>query len=262
MKSPSAPNPAKVAAAQSGMNVDTAIAQQLVNQTDQQTPDGSLSYTQNGNTTYTDSTGHVRSIPKFTATQSLTPEGQHLHDLNNEVDVNTATLARDQSAKLNGLLSQPVDLSNDAVEAHLMDLGTRRLNPHFARDEESLRTRLVNSGIRQGSDAWNTEMDDFNQHKADALDQLLLTGHGQSEQDILTARNQPINEITALMSGSQVSQPNFAGTPQAGVGGVDYAGMVQQNYQQKMASHNAMMGGLFGLGGAAIGAAAGKPPGV
>ena len=81
-------------------------------------------------------------------------------------------------------------------------------------------------------------------------------GHGAAVQDTLTARNQPLNEITALMSGSQVNQPNYVGTPQASVANTDYAGMVQNQYnarmqqaQMKNANNQALMGGLFGLAG-------------
>jgi hypothetical protein len=257
-KPPPAPDPMKTAQAQTGMNIDTAVAQQLVNMTDQAGPDGGLSYAQNGTNSYTDSNGRTVNIPRFTATQTLSPQGQQLHDINAQSDINLATLARDQGARLGGLLDRPVDLNNEAVESRLFDLGTKRLNPQFARDEEAMRTRLINSGIRQGSDAWNTEMDDFNQHKTDAYDQLALGGRGQAIQEILTERNQPLNEITALMSGSQVSQPNFVGTPQASVGGVDYAGMVKNKYdaevaqqQMKNANNSALMGGLFGLAGSA-----------
>lgn len=257
-KAPTPPSPERTAAAQSGMNVDTAISQQLVNMTDQNTPDGGLSYAQNGFNEFTDSTGRVVKIPKFTATQTLSPQQQQLHDINGQADINLATLGRDQAERLGGLLDRPVDLNNDAIESRLFELGTKRLNPQFARDEEALRTRLVNSGIRQGSDAWNTEMDDFNQHKADAYDQLALGGRAQSVQEILAERSQPLNEITALMSGSQVSQPNFVGTPQSSVAGTDYAGMVRDKYnadvqqqQMKNANNQALMGGLFGLAGAA-----------
>jgi hypothetical protein len=257
-KTPAPPDPVATANAQSGMNRDTAVSQQLVNMTDQSTPDGSLSYTQNGNNSYVDSSGKTVYVPKFTATQTLSPQGQQLHDINAQSDINLATLSRDQSAKLNGLLDRPVDISNDAMEARLMDLGTKRLTPQFQRDEEALRSRLINSGIRQGSDAWNTEMGQLGQNKNDALNQLLLSGHGTAVQDTLTARNQPLNEITALMSGSQVNQPNYVGTPQASVANTDYAGMVQNDYNNKMqqaqmknSNNQALMGGLFGLAGSA-----------
>src|SRR3546814_17777733 len=72
-----------------------------------------------------------------------------------------------------------------------------------------------------------------------------------------STRNQPINEITALLSGSQVSNPaSMSGpSPQTQVGGVDYAGLVNQNYQNQMNAYGAKMGGLFGLAGSRGGAA-------
>lgn len=257
---PPAPDPVKTAEAQGTMNQNTATTQQLLNMTNQVTPDGSLTYTQSGNNTFTGADGKTYTVPQFTATQTLSPTGQKLYDLANESKVNLGNAGVTASKKIGDILGTNVNLSNDAVENRLMDLGTRRLAPQFARDEASLRTNLINSGIRPGSEAWNTEMTRLAQNKNDALDQLLLSGHSTAVNDILTERNQPINEISALMSGSAVGQPNFTNTPQAQVAGVDYAGMVRDNYnaanqqyQAKLQQQNALMGGLFGLAGTATG---------
>ena len=78
-------------------------------------------------------------------------------------------------------------------------------------------------------------------------------------QEQLALRNQPINEITALMSGSQVATPQFGIAQSAMIPTTDYAGIRQQgfnnqqaNYQQQNANYQAMLGGLFGLGSAGI----------
>jgi hypothetical protein len=242
------------------MNIDTAIAQQLVNQTNQVTPEGSLTYNTDGSfRTFVNSDGKTVRIPNYTATQSLSPSQQNIYDIGQQTETNLATMGRDQSAKISELLSRPVDLSNEAAEARLYELGSKRLEPQFARDEESLRTRLINQGIRVGSDAYDDEMKNFDFSRNDARNQLALTGRGQALSELLQERNQPINEITALMSGSQVSQPSWVGTPQAGVANTDYAGMVRDKYQadlaaaQMKAQHNqAIMGGLFGLAGAGV----------
>ena len=64
MKAPSAPDPYKTAAAQAQQNQSTAISQQLLNMTDQVTPYGSQTYTQNGERTYFDpATGKNVSLP-------------------------------------------------------------------------------------------------------------------------------------------------------------------------------------------------------
>lgn len=78
---------------------------------------------------------------------------------------------------------------------------------------------------------------------------------GQGLQEAYAARNQPLNETLALMGGSQVQAPGqmMGATPQTGVGGVDYTGLVNQNYQNQLQSHQGMLGGLGGLFGMALG---------
>lgn len=78
---------------------------------------------------------------------------------------------------------------------------------------------------------------------------------GLSEQFAL--RNQPINEYSAYRSGTQVQTPNFGGPAQVGVAPADITGAVNNQYQGQVAnynaninSRNALMQGLFGLGGA------------
>ena len=74
--------------------------------------------------------------------------------------------------------------------------------------------------------------------------QLANDARGQYMQEAYAARNQPINEINALMAGSQVNQPNFVNTPQANM----------QAAQIGQATPNPVGSGIFQLGAAAIGA--------
>lgn len=261
---PAAPDPVATANAQQNLNQNTATTQQLLNMTNQVTPQGSLTYNQTGSNSFTGADGKTYTVPQFTATQTLSPTEQKLFDLNNTSRTNLGNAGVTATGKINDILGSNINLSNDAVENRLFQLGTARLTPQFQRDEDSLRTQLINSGIRPGSDAWRTEMTRLSQNKNDALDQLVLGGHQTAVSDILTERNQPLNEITALMSGSQVQNPAFASTPQASVAGTDYAGMVRDNYnaandqyKTQVAQNNAAMGGMFGLGGT-LGAAAMK----
>lgn len=68
------------------------------------------------------------------------------------------------------------DTSRRRVEEALMS----RLNPQYANDESALRTRLLNSGIEVGTDAYNKEMNNFSQRLNDARMQAVLAG-GQEE---------------------------------------------------------------------------------
>lgn len=69
-------------------------------------------------------------------------------------------------------------------------------------------------------------------------------------------RNQPINEISSLLSGSQISNPNFVNTPNNQIPTTDVAGLINnrfsqdmQIYQQQNANYQQQMGGLYGLAG-------------
>lgn len=245
------------------MNQNTATTQQLLNMTNQVGPDGSLTYNQSGSNSFVGADGKTYSVPQFTATTSLSPAAQRIFDIGNQTKENIAGVGRDASAKIGSILGTPLNLNNDAIESRLMELGTKRLAPQWARDDESLRTRLVSGGIKEGSAAWDAEMGRMTNAKNDAMNQLLLGGRQQSINEIMTERQSPLNEIIGLMSGSQVnSNPAFQSTPQTQVAGTNYAGMVQNNYdnqmkgwQQENTNNNAMMGGLFGLAGTLGGAA-------
>lgn len=262
-RAPTPPDPVATAKAQGDMNTNTAITSQLLNQTDQVGPNGSLTYDQTGNSTFTGADGKTYTVPKFRATTTLTPAQQALLDLTNKTKTNLGNIGVDASARIGKLLGTDLNLDT-ATENKIDALGARRLDPQFARGEDALRTRLSNSGIQPGSEAWKAEMDQFQHGRNDAYDQLYLTGRGQGTQEALTQRNQPINEISALMSGSQVSNPAFASTPTTNVAGVDYAGMVNNNFNQQnqqymaqLGQQNAAMGGMFGTAGT-LGAAAMK----
>jgi len=249
---PPAPDPVKTAEAQSQMNKETAVAQYGLNATNQVTPQGSLTYKQVG--TWADGT------PRFEATTALNQGEQGVYDTGLATRQNVANIGRDQSARIAELLGKPVNLNNEATESRLMELGSKRLDPRFARESAALETNLLNRGIRPGSRAYDTQRTLFDQAKNDAYTQLLLSGRGQAVQEALTERNQPINEITALMSGSQVSQPGFTNTPTPGVAPTDFIGAQQQSlnqqnvgYQGELSQKQALMSGLFGLGSAALG---------
>lgn len=256
-KAPKPPDPAQTAAAQTQTNLATAIAQAQLNNVNQVTPDGTLTYSNSGSYAYRDPlTGKVTNIPLTTATTKLSEAQQAIKGQSDAAELNLATLANNQSGFLNEYMAKPFDGSNDATEARLMELGGKRLNPQLDQSRASLETRLANQGIKVGSAAYDRAMEGQGQKENDAWNQLLLTGHGQAFSEGQATRNQPINEITALLSGSQVSQPNLVNTPQTNVANTDYAGLVNSGYGQqldawksKVAGQQAMLGGLFKLGG-------------
>lgn len=240
MSAPKAPDPEKTAAAQTESNKATAITQYGLNATNQVTPYGNLNYTQNG--TWSDGT------PRFTATQTLSPEQQQLYNQQTQLGSKLNNLAIGQTDRLSGVLSKPVNLSNEATEGRLMELGRKRLDPVIAQRQQSTEAELLNKGVRPGTEAYKRAMTAVDQQTNDAYNQLLLTGRGQSVQEALAERNQPINEISALMGGGQVQTPSFVNTPQPGVNGTDVAGITNNAYNQNMQAYQSKMSGLLGLG--------------
>lgn len=255
MGKPQAPDPWETASAQGTWNTFTAQQNQAMNMVGQNTPWGTLDYEQTGMQTLIDPSGKEIQVPKYNANVNLTPEQQAIFEQTQGAQQNMAGIANEQSALVRDHLSQPFQFDNQDAANWAYDLGAQRLDPRFERDEASLRTRLINQGIRPGTAAYDAEMGRLGENKNDAYNQLMLTGRQQAFSENLATRNQPINEMIGLMSGTQVQNPNasFAQTPQVGVGGVDYTGLVNQKYQADLQNSQAMMGGLFGLASAGIG---------
>lgn len=259
-KPPTPPDPRQVAAASTGTNIGTAIANATMGNVNQVTPDGSLNYAQSGSTAWKDPyTGQSYNIPSYTATTSLSPQGQAIHDTGLQTQQNLANIGRDQSSRIGSLLGTPLDLSSGATEARTMQLARARLDPILADRASSSEADLINRGIRPGSDSYDRAHTVLDQGQNDAYNQLILGGHSQAVSDIMTERNAPINEITALMSGSQVDHPNFVNTNMPSIPTTDVGGLIQANYGQQSANYQAqqaqqqaIMGGLFGLGAGAI----------
>lgn len=252
VSTPKAPDPVATAAAQSGMNRDTAQTQQLTNMVNQQGPDGSLTYNKTGDASFIDSNGKTVWVPQYTATTTLSGQQQAIKNQTDAASLNLGTIANEQSAKIRDLLNTPFKADTAEAEARLAELGSARLDPRFAKEDEALRTRLANQGIVEGSAAWKSAMDGLGQSKNDAYNQLYLTGRSQAMQEAYAERNQPLQEISSLLSGSQIQAPQFVNTPQANVAGVDYTGLVNNNYNAQLQASNAKMGGLFGLLGTGL----------
>ncbi|CAN7597896.1 tail fiber domain-containing protein [Mesorhizobium amorphae] len=257
---PEPPDPKETAAASTGTNVSTAIANANLGNVNQVTPDGSLTYTQSGTYIQKDPyTGQSYEIPRYTATQTLSPEQQAIKAQSDAAKLNMSKLASSQSAFLNDFLAKPVDLSNDATEARLMDLGMKRLQPALDARRASNEADLINRGIRPGSDNYAQAQNTQNQGENDAYNSLLLTGRGQAVQEALAQNSAPINNLTALLSGSQVSQPNFVNANMPTIPTTDTAGLINTSYNQKLqawqqnqANSQNLLGGLFSLGASFI----------
>jgi hypothetical protein len=211
-----------------------------------------VDYSQTGTASYVDPlTGKTTKIPQFMQTTTLNPADQGLLDQERLFDKNANQIAIDQAGRAGEALSKPMNINNEAVEARLMELGRKRLDPAFGQQRADLDQKLANQGIAIGSEAYKRAMEYQGQKENDAYNQLLLQGRGRAVDEAIVERQTPINEMMALMGGQQVNQPQFSSTPQVGVQGVDYAGMVQNQYNQQMGARNAAIGAVGSMAGTA-----------
>ena len=255
-KTPQPTPPKDISAAQTGSSVSTSIANAFLQNMNETTPDGTKTFDQTGNYSFTDPfTGQTYDIPRFSVNQTLSPQQQAIKDQNDKASLNLSTLGSNLSGTLGQQLTGNFQLGNENVEKRLFELGSKRLDPMFAQRDEDLRTRLSNQGIKAGSQAYDREIGNQGQQQNDAYNQLLLQGRGQASQELLTEDNQRINQIGALLNGGQVSQPNFmTGANVNGINPTDNAAIIGNSdnarfaaWQQKQAATGSMIGGLGGL---------------
>jgi hypothetical protein len=108
---PSPPNPASTAQAQTAQNVGTAVANANLQNVNQVTPQGNLTYAQTGG--YTDPLSG-QTVPQFTATQTLTPTGQATFDQQQQAQYNLALTGNQQAQRLNQQFATTFDPTSGA----------------------------------------------------------------------------------------------------------------------------------------------------
>ncbi len=254
MRSPSPPDPFKTAKAQTESNQSTAISQQLLNMTNQVGPTGSLTYDQTGTRSYVDpATGKTVNLPSYTATTQYTPEQQALFNQQQQFDGKFNDIALRQTDNIGDMLSKPFDYSPGEHEAWASDLYEKVNGDTNAAQIGQMEQKLANQGLQPGTAAYDDALRNVMYSQNKARNSMALDSYNQGFQTDLTKRNQPINETTALMSGGQVSQPQFGATPTTGVNGTDVAGLINSNYQARLNQANATNGGLMGLGSTILG---------
>lgn len=192
---------------------------------------------------------------------TLSPEMQKLFDQQNRISQGMGDLAEGGISRVQNATSKPFDYSSindlvDKAQAAYM----QRMDPVLARSRAAQEQTMANQGLRLGSEAYGTSQDIIGKQENDARGQAILQAMSLSPQllaQALTLRNQPLNELNALRSGSQVSMPSFGPAgQQATVAGPNLLGAAQAQsgynqgvYNAQQASDSAMTNGLFGLAG-------------
>lgn len=166
----------------------------------------------------------------------------------------------------------------DQVTQALMDRYRAQTDPTRKAQEASLAAR----GMAPGSNNWGAVQDMQNRQDTDQMSAAILAG-GQEQSRLLgeeragwqqgmdyasflnnlrgaqlgerqTVRNAPINEISALMSGSQVTVPQFQPFSQQGVDSAPIGQYIYSDYANKANAAANTNAGIFGLGSSFLGA--------
>jgi hypothetical protein len=196
----------------------------------------------------------------WSQTTTLTPEMQKVLDQN----ISAKQQGYDQlqtalgNINNNNLPRAPINPGETAQDAIM-----RRINPQLTNQDDALRNRLVNQGLRPGSEGWNREYNLFDQQRNDAYSQAALAGinlDNEARERALAEQGIPLNLINAYQSGGQAQMPQFQNYSQQGVGqSADLMGAAQNSYGAGLNKYNAgqaqdasTMNGLYSLGGAAL----------
>jgi hypothetical protein len=256
---PKPPNPATVASQQTQSNKKTGIATQHLNEFNQTTPTGSSQYTQVG--TNPDGTPIMQLTTALSAPQQALLSGQE--DIGKSA--NTAGLTQLGATALAG----PIDLSNNSV----MDAITATYQPAFQRNQdiswEKMNSDLANRGLFPGSEAYDRAVHDFQTASADSWNNIMQNARAQSVSEMEKGVFDPIQAANALRGMGAPAGVGLVNTPTTNIQPTNTAQIQQDYYQNQLArtaqmnaNNNAFMGGLAGLGGAAIGGIAGGPMGA
>jgi len=244
---PAVPDYASLAEQTSANNLKAAQVATAANRVNQVTPYGNLTYTQSG----TDPQGN----PMCTATQTIAPE---LQGLTNKV---FGGLESQYGQNFTGgnLPSYGIDPGQTYSDAIM-----KRLQPQMQMEQKQFDAQMANQGIPVGSEAYQNAARVFQQGMNDKMTSAITGGMGvglqanqQQYGQNLTNYQLPLN-IANQVKG--LATPGYVNSAQqATPAGADLFGAGMAGYNANMGQYNAnqaanqnTMGGLFGLGSAAL----------
>jgi hypothetical protein len=236
-KAPKTPDYAGAAQATAQGNIEATRIASAANRVSQYTPYGNLIYSK---------------VPgggpdDWQATTTLSPTGQQLLEQADKTSLGLGNLQNSALDRVTNAYSQPYDYSSVGdIQKQAEGAITSRLDPMWTQRQGALENQLLNQGITRGSEAWSNAMRDFDSGRNDAYQQAILAGINtmpQTQALAMGLRNQPLNELNAIRSGSQVTNPTFGNTPQqATTGGADLLTAAQAAYGGNLNAYNANVG--------------------
>ncbi|MCK9988639.1 MAG: hypothetical protein AzoDbin1_05111 [Azoarcus sp.] len=189
----------------------------------------------------------------YTRVTKLSPDQQAIYDL---LTGNQLAAGREASTRF-GQLGEDA-AARQALQDALYRRSTQYYDQNFGDQENQLRSQLINSGLVQGSEAYDRAMRNFGQQRDQAYSAAADTAAINAEQQSQANQNYAISRLAQLLAMSQGQMPQSGNS--AGGQPVDMLGAVGQHYQGQVARANAknagsagLMNGLLGLGGLGLG---------
>ena len=283
---PATPDYKQAAVDQGAANVETARVQSKLSNPNIYTPYGNQLVSYNGDTpTITQSLNPQaqKTLDEQQRAQyqlaALGGKGTQLASNVLDKSFNFGGPAVQTSLNLSNIAKMPVNAGTTAQQAIMS-----RLDPSLQKQRTSTETNLINQGLRPGTEAYDNAIQLLGQQENDARTQAALQGinvdiganaqgynqalqgaqfgntaQQQALAQAIQQRQMPLNEISALMSGSQIQNPQFGAYQGSNVAAAPIFGAAQQqnqnaqnNYNQQVAQQNATTSGLFQLGAAAL----------
>lgn len=270
---PPAPDYSAAARAQGAADKETAIAQSRLNNPNVINPYGSQIYTEGA-------TADARP----TVRQTLSPDQLAILDQDERTRQLLGGLGQQGAEGLQGVVGRPFDLTGmppapgnaQATRDRVYNAQMTRVNEDYDRRLDEGNSNLIAAGIRPGTKAYDNARFALDRARNDAANQAYLSSGDEASRDIgldaerrrtaigelLAQRQTPLNEVSALMSGSQVTNP-FAIPGQAATtmrsppifdaAMAQYGGNLDA-YNARQGQNASLTSGLFSLGSAAIGA--------
>jgi len=227
--------------------------------------------------------GQFTTADQPTITQTLSPQQQALLDEGTKAKLSLSQLASRGAEAAGDVIGKNVDFSGipdlpgnaEQTRQKVVDAMMQRVNEDYGRATDDRHSALIAAGIRPGTKAYDDQMQLLQRGLNDASTQAWLAGGQEMSRDFttdmerrraaisdyLTERQVPLNEVTALMSGSQVSNPfatpGYAQNAQIQPAPIFAAQNALTNYNTDLynaqaASAGNTQAGLMGLGSTAI----------
>lgn len=242
---PAAPDFSSLAQQQYQLDQGAAYNATMANRFDQANPYGSMNWSQSK---VMGPDG--KPVTKWTSNVNLSPEQQQLFDRSGAAQRALAEKSPQYAQMVADFLSNPLDNGagiRDRVESTMMG----KLNQQSDRDLEALRSRLLNQGITENSEAWRREMQGFDENRQNARTSVLMSAGDAAQQQMgmdTGARSQYLNELSSILGqtaptvpGYQYGQAVSAQAPNMYGAGQDQYAAALQNYNAELAEQGQMM---------------------